>query len=150
MLSRSVSALLAATWLLGGVAVAHADTAAPALSQVERRDGTVRVFPRPASRALSAVAGDVSVTSATSTFRRVTDTSGLPNATVGYLDVVLLNGLAKRCSGIAVASKVVMTSASCLKPGRDVDGALAAVIQFTAGLTQGSSGGALTSTHPTQ
>lgn len=150
MLSRSVSALLAATWLLGGLAAVHADTAAPALAHVERRDGTVRVFPRPASRTLSAVAGDVSAPSATSTFRRVTDTSVLPNATVGYLDIVLLNGVTKRCSGIAVAAKVVMTSASCLKPGRDIDGALAAQIQFTAGLTQAASGGALTSAHPTQ
>jgi hypothetical protein len=43
-----------------------------------------------------------------------------------------------------------MTSASCLKPGRDSDGALAAGITFTAGLTQSGSGGALTSAFPTQ
>lgn len=150
MSMRMLSVLMAAAALLLGSRAAQADTAAAALSQVERRDGTVRIFPRPATRTLSAPAGDVSTPSASSVFRRVTDTSGLPNATVGYLDVILLNGIAKRCTGIAVAPKVVMTTASCLKPGRDVDGAIAAAIQFTAGLTQSGSGAALTSAHPTQ
>ncbi len=150
-LSRFLPALLAAAFLAIGAASAHADTASPATPQVERRGATIRIFPRAVTAtAPAAAAGDVSVPFASSTFRRVTDTSGLPNATVGYLDVVLLNGFAKRCSGIAVAAKVVMTSASCLKPGRDTDGALAAGITFTAGLTQSSAGAALTSAYPTQ
>lgn len=142
--------LLAAVLPAVGVAAAHADTATAAVSQVERRGATVRIFPRPVTATTPAISADVPAAAATSTFRRVTDTSVLPNATVGYLDVVLLNGVTKRCSGVAVAAKVVMTSASCLKPGRDIDGALAAQIQFTAGLTQASGGGALTSAYPTQ
>lgn len=154
-LYRSLPALLAAAFIVLGIPAADAFTAAPSASSssaspVERRGPTVRIFPRGVAATASAPVGDVSVPSATSSFRRVNDTSPLPNATVGYLDVVLLNGFAKRCSGIAVAAKVVMTSASCLKPGRDVDGALAAQIQFTAGLTQSGSGAALTSAYPTQ
>ncbi len=154
-LYRSLPALLAAAFIVLGIPAADAFTAAPSASPssaspVERRGPTVRIFPRGVAATASAPVGDVSVPAATSSFRRVTDTSPLPNATVGYLDVVLLNGFAKRCSGIAVAAKVVMTSASCLKPGRDVDGALAAQIQFTAGLTQSGSGAALTSAYPTQ
>ena len=142
--------LLAAVLPAVGVAAAHADTATAAVSQVERRGATVRIFPRPVTATTPAITADIPAAAATSTFRRVTDTSVLPNATVGYLDVVLLNGVTKRCSGVAVAAKVVMTSASCLKPGRDIDGAFAAQIQFTAGLTQASGGGALTSAYPTQ
>ncbi len=145
-----LSSLLLALVLALGPGVAEADTATAAPSPIERRGATVRVFPRAVSPAMRQASSDPSAPAASSVFRRVTDTSALPNATVGYLDVVLLNGLARRCSGIAVAAKVVMTSASCLKPGRDIDGALAAQIQFTAGLTQNGSGGALTSAFPTQ
>ncbi|MBI1778589.1 MAG: hypothetical protein HYR63_24885 [Proteobacteria bacterium] len=104
---------------------------------IERLGRVVRVHP-PLGAPVSAprsVQGVVSV-SDTAAYQRITDTSAAPFATIGYLNITLLNGVTERCTGTVVTPTVVLTSASCLKPGRDVDGALAAQIQFTPGQTQ--------------
>jgi V8-like Glu-specific endopeptidase len=139
--------MMAMRRLLMSVCLSLGVLSLPALaaeSAVERLGDVVRVHPQPAQPlkrpADVAMAAPVVRPSDTSAYQRITDTSAAPFAAIGYLDITLLNGVPRRCTGTVVAARVVLTSAGCLKPGRDVDGALAAQIRFIPGQTQSGAG----------
>lgn len=134
--------------LIGLASSSHAFTdAPPAQIQVDRGNTIVRVYSGQATApdpGAPSVANSLPDIAAAGTYQRVVDTSALPFAAVGKLDVVLLNGQRRQCTATVVTSTAAITSASCLKPGRDIDGAIALEIRFTPGQTQASSGAATT------
>jgi V8-like Glu-specific endopeptidase len=135
-----------AIWIaLGSIPGAVAQTGVSQV-QVDRRSDVVRVYPghvtAPDPGADTASAA-VARTEA-SGYQRIVDTSALPFAAIGRLDVVLLNGQRRSCTATAITTTAAVTSGSCLKPGRDIDGAIALEIRFTPGQTQMSSGSAPT------